>query len=645
METQFKKIIALMQLAGYNDISSRLQKELNALNEDAYKIAVTGEFKAGKSTLINLVFLKDNALFTDIMEATAVPTEIHYGKEKRLKVIPYLTTMYKTSHPFDENRTMDFEISEGEGEPVEIINPTPEDIKNYTSADTPEKRAALAKKTARVKLYYPAKNLTGLILFDTPGINTINEAVIATTYRIIPEADLVLFVTNAKQLSSIEIEFLSSRVFSAGITRAITVVTYDPAAGVLSGKQKEQLLSSIRSQLANIGREDVPVEMVSFDDRIAKKSSSFSFKHRVDAEDTIHTKKDADQVINNIINDLLGEKKAASSHADSRQPTANNSIAELEEKLIQFIRENVRPARKEKAAKVLKLQIQLALVRCSAELAAMNKTEAERRQMIEDIKKHESDIEIKYKELTAEFQIEIKNVQIQFIKSANLGLDRISETYVAGFEGCNDMGALQNRLKDADVILRRDMEEMFLACSQDAGKSIKAMIEKYGVKSQALLNPWQAEISQELSIDGGILSQIPPFAVWTLDLLFFVQFGPFGPLADVLIRLLANYIPYVNRMMPVAIAGSLLKNSIRSSVKNQFEKIKADMPDKIEKTFKMLGEKILTECETGAKAQLESIRKILEKTAENPAADMRRRDLLSDVKSRLEKETKFLQET
>ncbi len=197
------------------------------------------------------------------------------------------------------------------------------------------------------------------------------------------------------------------------------------------------------------------------------------------------------------------------------------------------------------------------------------------------------------------------------------------------------MGALQNRLKNADVILRLDMEEMFLACSQDAGKSIKAMIEKYGVKSQALLNPWQAEISQELSIDGGILSQIPPFAVWTLDLLFFVQFGPFGPLADVLIRLLANYIPYVNRMMPVAIAGSLLKNSIRNSVKNQFEKIKADMPDKIEEIFKILGEKILTECETGAKAQLETVRKSLEKTSENPAADMRRRDLLSDVKRNL----------
>jgi hypothetical protein len=152
-----------------------------------------------------------------------------------------------------------------------------------------------------------------------------------------------------------------------------------------------------------------------------------------------------------------------------------------------------------------------------------------------------------------------------------------------------------------------------------------------------LLDPWHAEISHEFSIDGGVLAQIPPFAIWTLDLLFFVQFGPFGPLADILIRLLANYIPYVSKAMPVSIAGSVLKNSIRNSVNSQFEKIRADMPDKIQETFHFLGEKILTEWEIGTKVRLETVRKSLEKVLENPEPEVaRRRELLSEVKGRLE---------
>ena len=94
MEERFKEAIALMHRADYRKIADRLHKELAALHAAAYRIAVIGEFKAGKSTLINLVFLKDNILFTDVMEATAVPTEIGYGEEGRLEITPYKTGVY-----------------------------------------------------------------------------------------------------------------------------------------------------------------------------------------------------------------------------------------------------------------------------------------------------------------------------------------------------------------------------------------------------------------------------------------------------------------------------------------------------------------------------------------------------------------------
>lgn len=636
MEKQFKNAIELVQQAGYEDISARLHKELDVLNADTYKITVVGEFKAGKSTLINQVFLKDNALFTDIMEATAVPTEILYGREKLLKVIPYAMTTYKETNPFDESLTAVIEVSEGEGKPVEIISPSSEDIRDQTSADTPEKRAQLARETARVQLYWPANNLTGLTVFDTPGINSINEAVIATTYRIIPETDLVLFITNAKQLSSIEMEFLSSRVFSEGITRAITVVTYNPKAELLSGAQRKSLLNSIRSQLANIGRDYVPVEMVTISGRSDAEDPGMSFKNRVDAGDGYsQTGENASQVISDVISNLLGEQPAQASAPAKKSDDDSISVAALEEKLIQFIRDNVRPGRIEKASQVLKIQVQLALVRCSAELAAMNKTEDERRQMLEDIRTRDGEMRLKYKELSGEFRDELRLIQTRFTVDVENGLDKIADSYIAGFSACNGLGELQNRLKNAEVILKRDMEETFLGCSQQTREQVKALIEKYGVKSQILLNPWQAEISQELAIDGGVLSRIPPFAVMAIDLLLFVQFGPFGPLADILIRLLANYIPYINKVMPVAIAGHLLKNSVRNSLRKQFEKIKEELPASIEKSFREVGDRLLAEWKDHADEQLDTVRKSVEKTVEQPV-DHQRRDLLAGVKMKLE---------
>ncbi|MCP4345799.1 MAG: hypothetical protein GY795_09765 [Desulfobacterales bacterium] len=638
MENKFEKAVELVQQTGYEDISDRLHKELDAMNADTYKITVVGEFKAGKSTLINQVFLKDNALFTDIMEATAVPTEIHFGREKLLKVIPYTITTYKETNPFDESLTAVIEVSEGEGKPVEISNPSGEDIKNQTSADTPEKRAHLARKISRVQLYWPANNLTGLTVFDTPGINSINEAVIATTYRIIPETDLVLFITNAKQLSSIEMEFLSSRVFSEGIARAITVVTYNPKAGLLSGKQRKSLLNSIRSQLANIGRDNVPVEMVALREHSGDTvKPGLSFKNRVDAG-TADTQagENVSQVINDVISNLLGEQQPTAPQSPEKKTNDEDiSVAALEEKLIQYIRDNVRPGRIEKASQVLKMQVQLALVRCSAELAAMNKTEDERRQMLDDIKTRETEMREKYKELSGEFRDELRLIQTRFTVDVENGLDKIADSYIAGFSACNGLGELQNRLKNAEVILKRDMEEMFLGCSQRAREQIKALIEKYGVKSQVLLNPWQAEISQELAIDGGILSRIPPFAVLAIDMLLFVQFGPFGPLADILIRLLANYIPYINKVMPVAIAGHLLKASVRNSLKKQFETIKEELPAGIENSFREVGDKLLLEWKEYADEQLDTVRKSVEKTVDQPV-DLQRRDVLIKVKMKLE---------
>jgi len=611
MQERFRQAISLMQRAGYDDISAKLEKAAESFSEETYKIAVVGEFKTGKSTLINRVFLKDDLLFTDILEATAVPTQVCFGTQKCLEIIPY---------------TSDYT----EGQPVKISNPTAQDIQAHTSADTPEKRARLARQTARVRLYCNSKNLSGLIVSDTPGINSVNEAVIATTYRIIPESDLVLFVTSAKQLSDVETEFLSGKIFGQGIVRAIAVMTYDPQAGILTIEQQQRLMNTIRSQLASIGRSYIPVEMVNIRHQNAPSGRSFTDKLGAKTADKAQSKEE----ISDVIADLLGNRSLAPVSKISEQ---ENDFASLEEKLIRFIRDNVRPARIEKTAQMLNTQLRLAQVRCDAELSAMTRTEAERRALLADIRTKEAETRLKYERLSVEFKDELHRIERTFARDMEAGLHRISDAYLNGIDACKELGELQNRLKRAGILLKRDMEELFLDCSHIAKEKIRAMIETYGVKSQALFHPWQSQISSELQIDGGILSKIPPYAVLALDMLLFVQFGPFGPLGDVLVRMAADYIPFLNKAMPVAIAASVLKINIRNSVRDQFERIKAELPLSIEKTFDTLGDKLVLEWKAYADEQLDAVRKSVESTLNQPV-NFERFEMLSDVKKILRNE-------
>ncbi len=87
--------------------------------------------------------------------------------------------------------------------------------------------------------------------------------------------------------------------------------------------------------------------------------------------------------------------------------------------------------------------------------------------------------------------------------------------------------------------------------------------------------------------------------------------------------------------MPVAIAGHLLKNSVRNSLRKQFKKIKEELPASIEKSFREVGDRLLTEWKDHADEQLDTVRKSVEKTVDQPV-DHQRRDLLADVRMKLE---------
>ncbi len=160
-------------------------------------VLVVGEFKQGKSTLVNaLVNAPLSAAADDV--ATVVPTIVRYGPEPSAHVV------YKPAG--------------GEGAPAggtergERREPVGFDaaIKLGSEEGNPGNREGVRS----IELAIPRRLLqSGLSLVDTPGVGGLDSAHGAATLSALALAEIVLFVSDASQpLTSSELDFLRTAV-------------------------------------------------------------------------------------------------------------------------------------------------------------------------------------------------------------------------------------------------------------------------------------------------------------------------------------------------------------------------------------------------------------------------------------------------
>jgi hypothetical protein len=195
---------------GYADIEARLLSEREFLVSSVCRIAVAGTTGTGKSALINRRFLAEDLLPMD--GATAVPTEIRRGPERRMEIFPYLERPESPASPEGKETGVITALSACEGPPAVIDDPTPADVRRHTAAATPEALELMADTTARIRIFLPSPALEGLTLVDTPGIGPMNRAAVTTRYRILPACDRILFTARADARRAAERAFLKSPV-------------------------------------------------------------------------------------------------------------------------------------------------------------------------------------------------------------------------------------------------------------------------------------------------------------------------------------------------------------------------------------------------------------------------------------------------
>lgn len=179
--------LALQATAAYErpDLSTRLQRVRERIADPRMRVLVVGEFKQGKSSLVNgLVTAPVCPVDDDV--ATSVPTTIHHAGQ------PTAVALHAPEAGGDEPRRQEIGIAEVARYASEAGNPGNE--RNLWAVEVGLPRALLA---------------SGLVLVDTPGVGGLGSAHSAITIGALPSADAVLLCTDASQeLTAPELEFL-----------------------------------------------------------------------------------------------------------------------------------------------------------------------------------------------------------------------------------------------------------------------------------------------------------------------------------------------------------------------------------------------------------------------------------------------------
>lgn len=165
------------------DLAERLDRAADSVRADDAVVAVVGEFKQGKSTLVNAM-LRTDICPVDADVVTAVPTVLRFGRSP--------AAVLQVSGPDGALQQM----------PVRFEDLHRYVIEGAVADDESVPRSVEVRLNRRVLA-------AGLSFIDTPGVGGLDSAQGNTTLAMLPLAGAALFVTDAAQeLTAPEVEFL-----------------------------------------------------------------------------------------------------------------------------------------------------------------------------------------------------------------------------------------------------------------------------------------------------------------------------------------------------------------------------------------------------------------------------------------------------
>ncbi len=160
------RLAAMAEQLGEGSVSADVRQLLARIDEGRFYVACVGQFKRGKSTLLD-AFVGEPILPTGVVPVTAVPTVLRYGSQRAARVL--IDAKWQTI--------------------------SPEDLPQYVSEElNPQNR----KQVEGVDVFLPSPLLaSGMCLVDTPGIGSVFSGNTETTKDFIPQIDAAILVVGA----------------------------------------------------------------------------------------------------------------------------------------------------------------------------------------------------------------------------------------------------------------------------------------------------------------------------------------------------------------------------------------------------------------------------------------------------------------
>ena len=205
------------------------------LIDGRFHLAVLGQFKRGKSTLLNAL-ISEPILPVSVIPLTAVPTFIHFG------TVPTIRVKYN-----EKQRVEEFTGAS-------MSDRTAFLVKYVTEGGNPKNRLGVTE----VEVVLPDPILSkGVVLIDTPGIGSTYRHNTQATLNFLQQCDAALFLISADPpITDVELDFL--RQVREKVPRLFFVLN---KVDYLNGDERDQALSFFREILAEHLKieKDIPV--------------------------------------------------------------------------------------------------------------------------------------------------------------------------------------------------------------------------------------------------------------------------------------------------------------------------------------------------------------------------------------------------
>ena len=203
-----------------------IEQLLADIKNDYYTIVVVGEFKHGKSTLVNAL-LEESLMPVDVTPTTATINAVFYGQNRELHVVGSNGDIERSE--LSENNLSNY---------IASADFNPNDIKY-------------------LKMFLPSPLLKNrVVLVDTPGVNDLNQHRSEITHQFIPRADAVIFMVDMRApINKTEQKFLQQITSKEGIKRIIFAANFIDR---IDEEEIDEVVEFIESRVQSIIKGDKP---------------------------------------------------------------------------------------------------------------------------------------------------------------------------------------------------------------------------------------------------------------------------------------------------------------------------------------------------------------------------------------------------